>query len=108
MGFAPQQCLHTGEKMRKRDHMYAAFSAPSTQAEAWLRSCGLVFTWGFSYNSSTQYIELAQSNLSKMAEDGVATKAPESDARQPSAISAEDTPAQHGASMGVSSPIAND
>lgn len=36
-----------------------------------------------------------------MAEDDVATKAPESDAKEPSMISSEDTPAQQGASMGV-------
>ena len=37
----------------------------------------------------------------KMADDDVATKAPESDAHEPSMISSEDTPAQQGASMGV-------
>lgn len=36
-----------------------------------------------------------------MAEDGVATKAPESDAHEPSMLSSEDTPAQQGSSMGV-------
>ena len=34
-------------------------------------------------------------------EEDVATKAPESDAHEPSMLSAEDTPAQKGASMGV-------
>lgn len=37
----------------------------------------------------------------KMADDDVATKAPESDATEPSMVSSEDTPAQKGASMGV-------
>lgn len=37
----------------------------------------------------------------KMADDEVATKAPESDARQASMVSTEDTPAQTGTSMGV-------
>ena len=37
----------------------------------------------------------------KMAEEEVATRAPESDAKQASMVSAEDTPAQTGASMGV-------
>ena len=36
-----------------------------------------------------------------MAEDEVATRAPESDAKQASMVSAEDSPAQTGASMGV-------
>ena len=36
-----------------------------------------------------------------MADEEVATKAPESDAKEPSMVSAEDTPAQKGASMGV-------
>ena len=36
-----------------------------------------------------------------MADDDVATKAPESDAKEPSIMSSEDTPAQKGASMGV-------
>ena len=36
-----------------------------------------------------------------MADDDVATKAPESDATEPSMVSSEDTPAQKGASMGV-------
>ena len=36
-----------------------------------------------------------------MAEDEVATKAPENDAHEPSMVSPEDTPAQKGASMGV-------
>ena len=36
-----------------------------------------------------------------MADDDVATKAPESDAKDPSMLSSEDTPAQKGASMGV-------
>lgn len=36
-----------------------------------------------------------------MADDEVATKAPESDAHEPSMVSSEDTPAQQGASMGV-------
>lgn len=36
-----------------------------------------------------------------MAEDGVATRAPESDIHEPSAVSPGDTPAQQGASMGV-------
>ena len=36
-----------------------------------------------------------------MADDEVATRAPESDAKEPSMISSEDTPAQKGASMGV-------
>lgn len=36
-----------------------------------------------------------------MADDEVATKAPESDAKEPSMMSSEDTPAQKGASMGV-------
>ena len=36
-----------------------------------------------------------------MADDDVATKAPESDAKEPSMMSTEDTPAQKGASMGV-------
>ena len=39
-----------------------------------------------------------------MGEDEVATKAPESNAQEPSAVSAGDTSAQHGASMGVSHP----
>ena len=36
-----------------------------------------------------------------MADDDVATRAPESDAKEPSMISSGDTPAQKGASMGV-------
>ena len=36
-----------------------------------------------------------------MADEDVATKAPESDVKEPSMISSEDTPAQKGASMGV-------
>ncbi len=36
-----------------------------------------------------------------MADDEVATRAPESDAKEPSIMSSEDTPAQKGASMGV-------
>lgn len=36
-----------------------------------------------------------------MADEGVATRAPESDAKEPSMMSSEDTPAQKGASMGV-------
>lgn len=36
-----------------------------------------------------------------MADNDVATKAPESDAKEPSMISSEDTAAQKGASMGV-------
>lgn len=36
-----------------------------------------------------------------MADNDVATKAPESDAKEPSMISSEDTTAQKGASMGV-------
>ena len=36
-----------------------------------------------------------------MADEDVATKAPESDAKEPSMMSSEDTPAQTGASMGV-------
>jgi len=36
-----------------------------------------------------------------MADDDVATKAPESDAHEPSMVSSNDTPAQQGASMGV-------
>ena len=36
-----------------------------------------------------------------MSDDDVATKAPESDAKEASVISAKDTPAQKGASMGV-------
>ena len=36
-----------------------------------------------------------------MADDEVATRAAESDAKEPSMISSEDTPAQKGASMGV-------
>ena len=36
-----------------------------------------------------------------MADEDVATKAPESDAKEPSMLSSEDTPAQKGASMGV-------
>ena len=36
-----------------------------------------------------------------MADEDVATKAPESDAKEPTMMSAEDTPAQKGPSMGV-------
>ena len=36
-----------------------------------------------------------------MADEDVATRAPESDAKEPSLLSSEDTPAQRGASMGV-------
>ena len=36
-----------------------------------------------------------------MADNDVATRAPENDAKEPSMISSEDTPAQQGASMGV-------
>ncbi len=36
-----------------------------------------------------------------MADTDVATKAPESDAQEPSMISSEDTPAQSGQSIGV-------
>ena len=36
-----------------------------------------------------------------MADEGIATKAPESDAKEPSMLSSQDTPAQEGASMGV-------
>ena len=36
-----------------------------------------------------------------MADEEVATRAPESDVKEPSMISSEDTPAQKGASMGV-------
>ena len=36
-----------------------------------------------------------------MADEDVATKALESDAKEPSMMSAEDTPAQKGPSMGV-------
>ena len=36
-----------------------------------------------------------------MADEDVATRAPESDAKEPSMLSSEDTPAQEGASMGV-------
>ena len=36
-----------------------------------------------------------------MADNNLATKAPESDAHEPSLVSSKDTPAQEGASMGV-------
>ena len=36
-----------------------------------------------------------------MTDQDVATRAPESDAKEPSMLSSEDTPAQQGASMGV-------
>lgn len=36
-----------------------------------------------------------------MADDDVATRAPESDVKEPSMMSSGDTPAQKGASMGV-------
>ena len=36
-----------------------------------------------------------------MADDDVATKAPENDSHEPSLLSSKDTPAQEGASMGV-------
>lgn len=36
-----------------------------------------------------------------MADEDIATKAPESDAKEPSMMSSKDTPAQTGASMGV-------
>ena len=49
---------------------------------------------------SLELLHLAHTIL-KMADEEVATKAPESDAQQPSMVSAEDTPAQTGASMGV-------
>lgn len=39
-----------------------------------------------------------------MADDDLATKAPESDAKEPSMVSSEDTTAQTGASMGVYDP----
>ena len=45
---------------------------------------------------------LASASLTlKMADEDVATRAPESDAKEPSIMSSEDTPAQKGASMGV-------
>ena len=47
-----------------------------------------------------ELLHLAHNTL-KMADEEVATKAPESDAKQPSMVSAEDTPAQTGASMRV-------
>ena len=47
-----------------------------------------------------ELLHLAHTTL-KMADEEVATKAPESDAKQTSMLSAEDTPAQTGASMGV-------
>ena len=47
-----------------------------------------------------ELLHLAHTTL-KMADEEVATKAPESDAKQTSMVSAEDTPAQTGASMGV-------
>ena len=37
----------------------------------------------------------------KMADDDVATKAPESDAQEASLVSSTDTPAQQGPTMGV-------
>ncbi len=49
---------------------------------------------------SSELLHLAYTTL-KMADEEVATKAPESDATQASMVSAEDTPAQTGASMGV-------
>lgn len=42
-----------------------------------------------------------------MADDEVATKAPESDAHEPSMVSSEDTPAQKGTSMGVTHNLLN-
>lgn len=42
-----------------------------------------------------------------MADDEVSTKAPESDAKEPSMVSSEDTSAQTGASMGVTIPTAS-
>ena len=50
--------------------------------------------------ASLELLHLAHTTL-KMADEEVATKAPESDAKQTSIVSAEDTPAQSGASMGV-------
>lgn len=45
--------------------------------------------------------DIAQTfDTSNMADDDVATKAPESDAQETSGISSEDTPAQKGVSMG--------
>lgn len=52
----------------------------------------------FSYFDTIDVETLAKFN---MAEDEVATKAPESDAMEPSMISSGDTPAQKGSSMGV-------
>ena len=49
---------------------------------------------------SLELLHLAHTTL-KMADEEVATRAPESDAKQTSMVSAEDTPAQTGASMGV-------
>ena len=44
---------------------------------------------------------VTSSTFNMAADDDVATKAPESDAKESSMISSEDTPAQKGASMGV-------
>ena len=41
---------------------------------------------------------------SNMADEDVATRAPEGDAKEPSVLSSQDTPAQEGASMGVRYP----
>ena len=42
-----------------------------------------------------------------MDDDRVATKAPESDAQEPSILSSGDTPAQTGPTMGVGNPVAS-
>ena len=51
------------------------------------------------------YAIVSQPSLT-MAEEAVATKAPESDAQEPSILSSSDTPAQTGLTMGVRKPVA--
>lgn len=55
----------------------------------------------FKLPSVTNVLSLLRLTTIDMADDGVATKAPESDVHEPSMLSKEDTPAQQGASMGV-------
>ena len=65
-----------------------------------------LFTAGQEWHADTLFPQLVPLTATafKMADDEVATKAPESDAKEPSMVSSEDTPAQTGASMGVRTP----
>lgn len=70
-------------------------------------TCTCRFCWPPYILSGSSYLSLLELSFSdlihklSMADEDIATKAPESDAKEPSMMSSKDTPAQTGASMGV-------